>query len=99
MYTRKRICPRCKYKGPLSDFSPLIKISYDNFRIFHFYNQMKGPLYCNQCKRKYLLKIADLKGLTVEEKEFLKNEIKKNKKKFSMKLSKHIYFKSFYKSH
>ena len=71
-----RTCPGCGYKGGVYDFSPSIEISLGDFRIFHTFAQMKGPLYCNQCKRKHLLKIAKKKNLNQEQIIFLKKKIK-----------------------
>jgi len=68
-------CPGCGFEGGIYNFSPSIEIEKGDFRIFHFYNKMRGPLYCNQCKRKHLLKISDLKKLTKKQKDFLKNKI------------------------
>ncbi len=81
----KRRCPGCGYEGGLGDFTPSIEISPGDFRIFHMYSGMRGPLYCNQCKRKHLLKIANLKKINEEQKKFLKKEIEKNEKKFKIK--------------
>ena len=66
----KRTCPGCGYRGDVYDFSPSIEIEAGDFRIFHLYNGMKGPLYCNQCKRKHLIKIAKFKNIT----EYLKSK-------------------------
>ncbi len=77
----KRVCPECGFKGNIYDFSPAIKIAPSDFRIFHMYNGMRGALYCNQCKRKHLLKIFHKKKLTEDHKEFLKKEINKFKLK------------------
>ncbi len=81
----KRICPGCGFEGNQYDFSPSVEIGPGDFRIFHMYNRMQGPLYCNQCKRKHLLEIADLKKLTEEQKNFLRKKIKEEEKKFSFK--------------
>ena len=81
----KKKCPKCGYIGSVYDFSPSIEIGPGDFRIFHTYNQMNGPLYCNQCKRKYLLKIAEIKNLTEEQKNFLRKKIEEEKEKFSLK--------------
>lgn len=70
--------------GGIYDFSPSIEIASDDFRIFHLYAGMRGPLYCNQCKRKHLLKIADKKNLTEEQKIFLKNKIKEKEIKYKI---------------
>ena len=82
---KQRICPGCGYKGNLYDFSPSIEIEKGDFRIFHMYNRMQGPLYCNQCKRKHLLKIADIKNLNKKQIAFLKNKILQEEEKFSKK--------------
>ncbi|EFK96047.1 hypothetical protein LDC_1915 [sediment metagenome] len=84
MYTR--ICPGCGYQGGIYDFSPSIEIENGDFRIFHFYNEMKGPLYCNQCKRKHLLKIAHYKNITKSQINFLEKKIKEEEEKFSKNL-------------
>jgi uncharacterized Zn finger protein (UPF0148 family) len=81
----KRTCPGCGYQGGVYDFSPSIEIAPGDFRIFHMYNRMQGPLYCNQCKRKHLLKIADKKNLTQEQINFLKQKIREEEKKFQKK--------------
>ena len=81
----KRKCPGCGYVGNAYDFSPSIEVGPGDFRIFHMYNRMKGPLYCNQCKRKHLLEIADIKNLTEEQKIFLRKKIEEEKEKFSVK--------------
>ncbi len=77
-----RVCPGCGFRGHLYNFSPSIEIGPGDFRIFHFYEGMKGPLYCNQCKRKHLLKIADKKNLTENQKNFLKKKIKERESKY-----------------
>ncbi len=79
----KRTCPGCGYKGNVYDFSPSIEIEPGDFRIFHLYNGMKGPLYCKQCKRKHLIKIAKFKNITEEQIKFLKSKIKDEEEKFS----------------
>lgn len=84
MYINKKICPGCGYRGGIYDFSPSIEIGPGDFRIFHFYNEMKGPLYCVQCKRKYLIKIAYHKNLNKEQIIFLKNKIEEEKEKFKI---------------
>ena len=71
----KRKCPGCGFEGGVYHFSPAIEIGPGDFRIFHMYNGMRGPLYCNQCKRKHLLKIANQKKLTAEQKKFLQKKI------------------------
>ena len=81
--TRK--CPGCGFMGNVYDFSPSIEISDGDFRIFHLYSGMRGPLYCNQCKRKHLLKIADQKNLNQEQKDFLENKIKEKEEKYKIK--------------
>ena len=81
----KRICPGCHFSGRIYDFSPSIEIGFGNFRIFHLYSGMRGTLYCNQCKRKHLLKIADQKDLQEKEKMFLKDKIKEKEKKYFIK--------------
>ena len=78
----KRICPGCGFSGNVYDFSPSIEIGPGDFRIFHFYNEMKGPLYCIQCKRKHLVNISHHKNLTEKQVNFLKNKIKEDEKKF-----------------
>jgi hypothetical protein len=80
---KKRICPRCGFSGGVYNFSPSIEISTGDFRIFHTYSKMNGPLFCNQCKRKHLLKIATLKKLTPEQILFLEEKIKKREKFYS----------------
>ena len=77
-----RTCPGCGYQGGVYNFSPSIEIEKGDFRIFHTFAQMKGPLYCNQCKREHLLKIADKKNLTDSQKRFLKHKIQEEKEKF-----------------
>ena len=81
----KRTCPGCGYQGNVYDFSPSIEVGPGDFRIFHMYNRMQGPLYCNQCKRKHLLKIAHLKKLSKEQIAFLEKKIKEEENKFSKK--------------
>ena len=83
---KKRMCPGCGYQGNIYDFSPSIEIEDGDFRIFHFYNEMKGPLYCIQCKRKHLVKISSHKHLTKKQILFLKTKIKEESKKFSKNL-------------
>ena len=85
---KTRQCPGCGFIGHLYNFSPSIEISPGDFRIFHFYEGMKGPLYCNQCKRKHLLKIADKKNLNQEQKDFLKKKIKEKEEKYKTKIDK-----------
>jgi hypothetical protein len=80
---KKRICPGCGFSGGVYKFSPSIEIGPGDFRIFHFYSGMRGPLYCNQCKRKHLLKIADKKNLSQEQKTFLEKKILEKEKKYS----------------
>lgn len=70
-------CPECNFEGGVYDFSPSIAIDKEDFRIFHCYSGMRGTLYCNQCKRKHLLKIANKKNLTPQHKNFLQTEIRK----------------------
>jgi len=84
MYKSKKICPGCGFQGGQYEFSPSIEIGKGDFRIFHFYNEMKGPLYCVQCKRKHLIKIAEHKHITEEQVEFLKNKIKEDEEKFQI---------------
>jgi hypothetical protein len=79
----KRICPGCGYQGGIYDFSPSIEIEEGDFRIFHFYNEMKGPLYCIQCKRKHLIKIAHHKKLTKKQVDFLKKKVAEEEEKFA----------------
>ena len=82
-YSSKKTCPGCGFTGGIYDFSPSIEIEKGDFRFFHSYSGMRGPLYCNQCKRKHLLKIADKKNLTQKQKDFLKSKIKEKKKKYN----------------
>ena len=78
---KKYICPGCNFQSDsIYDFSPSIEIAENDFRFFHFYEGMQGPKYCNQCKRKHLLKIAKKKKLTKENIDFLKKKILENKK-------------------
>jgi len=81
----KKKCPGCGFVGGVYEFSPSIEISPGDFRIFHLYSGMRGPLYCNQCKRKHLLKIADKKNLNEKQKEFLKNKIEERAEKYMVK--------------
>jgi hypothetical protein len=80
---KKRNCPGCGFSGDVYSFSPSIEIGAGDFRIFHLYAGMRGPLYCNQCKRKHLLKISDQKNLSEEQKSFLKEKIKEREKKYT----------------
>ena len=80
----KKICPGCGFSGGIYDFAPAIEIENGDFRIFHLYSGMRGPLYCNQCKRKHLLNIADKKNLTESQKEFLKNKIAEKEEKYML---------------
>jgi len=83
MYKKKKVCPGCGFQGGQYEFSPSIEIGPGDFRIFHFYNEMKGPLYCVQCKRKHLIKIAKHKNITKKQIDFLKNKIEEEKEKFN----------------
>lgn len=81
----KKKCPGCGFMGGVYDFAPAIEISPGDFRIFHLYSGMRGPFYCNQCKRKHLLNIADKKNLSDIHREFLKNKIAEKEKKYTVK--------------
>jgi hypothetical protein len=72
---KKRICPGCNFSGNIYNFSPSIEIGKGDFRIFHCYSGMRGPLYCSQCKRKHLLKISHKKKLSPEQVLFLRKKI------------------------
>ena len=80
----KRVCLGCGFSGGLYDFSPSIEIEKGNFRIFHFYSKMNGPLFCIQCKRKHLIKIAKFKNITESQKIFLKGKITEEEEKFKV---------------
>jgi len=73
---RKRICIGCGREGDIYDFSPSIQISDDDFRIFHAYNKMNGHLFCVDCKRKHLIKIAKYKNLNEGQVKYLKDSLK-----------------------
>lgn len=88
MHINKKICPGCGFQGNQYDFSPSVEIGPSDFRIFHFYNEMKGPLYCVQCKRKHLIKIANKKKLTQNQIFFLKNKVEEEKIKYTPKIIK-----------
>lgn len=77
------ICPGCHFKSKnIYDFSPSIQIAENDFRIFHPYEKKIGHLYCIQCKRHHLLKIADEKNLTLKNINFIKKKIKEDFQKF-----------------
>ena len=79
---KKYTCPGCGFQSKsVYDFSPSIEIATGDFRIFHSYSGMRGPLYCNQCKRKHLINISQQKKLTQKNIDFLKLEIAKHAKK------------------
>lgn len=85
IYSPKKICLGCGFSGGIYEFSPSIEIGSGDFRIFHLYAGMKGTLYCNQCKRKYLLKIAGIKNLNDKQKKFLEEKIEDEKCIFEKK--------------
>ena len=83
---KKYTCPGCGFvSSSIYDFSPSIQIGPGDFRFFHLYSGMRGAVYCVQCKRKHLMKIAKYKNLSQKNIEFLKNEIKNNASKFNIK--------------
>ncbi len=82
---KKRICPGCGFEGGIYNFSPAIEIEKGDFRIFHAYAKMNGPLFCNQCKRKHLLEIAKYKNISEKQKKFLRNKIKERDGFYSKK--------------
>jgi len=72
---KKHICVQCGYQGKLQDFSPSIEIGPGDFRIFHPYGSLNGPILCKKCKIKHLIKIGKKKNLTDENIEYLKKQL------------------------